>query len=364
MAANQVVSAEVNEGTLTPVTGGQTSARSGGVEGERVPKATCSMECGLRLPLAQMYRSNARALPVCLPCQNAKRTLITLANKTPGCKEALLKLQADDPEGWKARVRSCRIVDPSAIAGGSDGVTTLAARRAVLHEWVSEVKQSLGAREVCGVLWLNKLQFLKRQADLGIAREEAAETFDQRVADPSVTKMRREGDEVRIGVMDIPRTEVFRARECSQTIRGQQSIESKLQADDAIRKMSEVGVGASSVSSPVFGDLTDVFRAGNTVGSSTGQPLPLDSVKAPPSNLVIPASAFEGPAPKRKLSASISDAVDEVVATNKKKRSGPLAGVTGDLLHYRQRGLDTAAKIWERWGKAGENRGRVLLAAD
>ena len=142
---------------------------------------------------------------------------------------------------------------------------------------------------------------------MGTPREEAGETFDQRVADASVTKMKREGDEVRIGVMDIPRTEVFRSREVSQAIRGQQGIESKLQADGAVRKMAEVGVGANSVSSPMFGDLTDVFRAGKTVGSSTGQLVPLDSVKAPPCNLVIPAGAFDGPRPKRKLSAAISD---------------------------------------------------------
>ena len=364
MVTHQLASAHQNDGILAPLTGLDKSAGSQGIEGERVPKASCAMDCGLRLPLSQMYRSNARALPICLPCQNAKRTIISLANKTPVCKDALHKLQVDDPEGWKARVRSCRIVDPSAISGGADGVTTLAARRAVLHEWVSEVKQSLGAREVSGVLWLNRLQFIKHQGDLGTPRDEAAAVFDKRVADASVTKMRRDGDEVRIGVMDIPRTEVYRARECSQSIRGHQGIESRLQADDAVSKMAEVGVGANSVSSPLFGDLTDVFRAGNTVGSTTGQPLAPASAHAPPCNLVIPAAAFEGPVPKRKLSESISDPQEEVVATNKKKLAGPLAGVTGDLLHFRQRGLDTASKIWEYWGKAGKNRARLLLAAD
>ena len=340
-----------------------TSQASGG--GERVAKANCSMECGLRLPVAEMYRSNARALPVCLPCQNAKRTLIAMANKTPACKEALNKLQAEDPDGWKARVRACRIVDPSAIAAGADCVAALAARRQVLFHLISEVKQTMGVQEVSAVLWLNKLQFIKHHADLGgPSREEAAALFDQRVRDPTVTKMNREGDEVRIGLMDIPRTEVYRSRETSEAIRGQVVIESKAQADDAVRKMSEVGVGAKSVSSPMFGDLSDAFRAGNTVGSSTGQPLPLGSVKPPPCNLVIPPSTFDGPAPRRSLSAAISDPQDDVLATHKKRRTGPLAGVTGDLLEFRQQGLDTFARIWDIWGKGSNNRARALLLAD
>ena len=167
MSSQQLVTRD-SEGTLAPVGKPEQAAvaESSGVE--RVTKANCAMDCGQRLPLSQMYRSNARALPYCLPCQNAKRTLIAMANKTPGCKEAMVRLQTDDPDGWKARVRSCRIVDPSAIASGAEGVCSIAARRQVVHDWVSQVKQTMGAREVSGVLWLNKQQFVKHQAEAGI----------------------------------------------------------------------------------------------------------------------------------------------------------------------------------------------------
>ena len=120
----------------------------------------------------------------------------------------------------------------------------------------------------------------------------------------SVSKMKRPGDDPRIGVMEIPRTETYRSRETSQSITGQQVIESKAQADDAVTRISEVGVGANSTSSPIFGILGEVFRAGNTIGSSTGQAMSMDSVKTPPTDLVIPTETFEGPVRKRSLSAA------------------------------------------------------------
>ena len=86
----------------------------------------------------------------------------------------------------KARVWSCRIVDPSAIAEGADGVPSLAARRQVIHQLVSDFSQTIGAREVSGVLWLTKPEFVRHQQGMGVSAEEAAAKSATKKAEESL----------------------------------------------------------------------------------------------------------------------------------------------------------------------------------
>ena len=106
-------------------------AGAGSVDKTPVKRANCAMECGARLPISEMYKSNSRAMPLCHPCFNAKRALHTVANKSPAAKEALAKMQECDPEAWKARVRSCRILDSGVTR---EGVSTAVARRQELQQ--------------------------------------------------------------------------------------------------------------------------------------------------------------------------------------------------------------------------------------
>ena len=66
--------------------------------------AQCSYDCGPPRPLIEMIKTNVRALPICHPCYNSRRAILSAAQKDPVAKEALTRLQQDDPELWKAKV--------------------------------------------------------------------------------------------------------------------------------------------------------------------------------------------------------------------------------------------------------------------
>ena len=338
-------------------------------EGGQAPKlASCAFECGPKRPLTELFRSNPRAAPMCFPCYNAKRALTTAANKNPEMKAALARLQAEDPELWKAKVRGCRIVDPTPGSSGGQGVTNAGQRRAEIHQFLTSLSQTFGVQESGGVMWLKRSEFVAHHCRVeNMDADKAGQLFDEKLADPAVVKMETPGDEARVPVMDIPRTTVYRKRELTKTVSGQLTIESQAQADDATRQMASVGVGAQSLSSPVFGELTAALRPGVAVGSSSGQPLPMGSLAAPPTAMVVPPTAFEGTVPKarRSLAAQISEPDEESGPPSKKRRAGgaALAGVTGQLLNLRQRGLDASARLWNEYGKVGKNVARQVEAS-
>ena len=121
------------------------------------------------------------------------------------------------------------------------------------------------------------------------------------------------GDESRVPVMQPLRTTVFRKRELSKSVASSVAIESQAQADDATKQLASVGVGAASVTSPFFGEFGAVLRQGVAAGSSSGQPMPMGALAAPPTGMVIPSTAFEGTVPKarRSLAEQISEPQEE-----------------------------------------------------
>ena len=62
----------------------------------RQPLGQCQFDCGPPRPLSEMYRANWKALPMCRPCYNAKRALVSAAAKDPQARLALNKLQSQD----------------------------------------------------------------------------------------------------------------------------------------------------------------------------------------------------------------------------------------------------------------------------
>ena len=328
------------------------------------PKARCQFECGPPMPLKDMIRSNPRAAPMCHPCYNAQRALKAAVAKNSSHKAALAKMCIEDPEMWKAKVRGCRIIDPS--AGGQCGVASGAARRAEIHKFVTTLTQTVGVEERGGVIWLKESEFVHHMKTYeGKTDSEASDLWKEKSAEPGAMQM--PGDAVRVPVMKPPETDVYRKRELSKSLASTIGVVSQAQADDATKQLANVGVGMAALSGPLFGDMTGVLRPGVAVGSSSGQPLPLIPLQAPPSQMVVPSSAFEGAVPKAKRSLSAQISNPEGPEEPAKKRKGPggsaLAGVTGQLLQLRTRGLDACAQIWEQFGKVGKNVARPMEAS-
>ena len=297
---------------------------------------------------------------MCHPCYNAMRAIKTMANKTESGKAALARLQEQDPEGWKAKVRGCRIVE----AVGETGVASQTARRTAIHEMLTVLVQSLGVVEQGGAIWLKKNAFIKHQIDEeGMERPDAEALWATKSREPSAMNM--PGDETRVAVMKAPETVVYRKREWSKQISSKVSIDSQSQASEAVRDVSNVGVGMAALSGPMFGDMTNVLRPGVAAGSNTGQVLPLTALQAPPSQLVVPSDAFDGPVPKAKrtLGPTASCPDEEPEDISRPRRGGAaLAGVTGGLLQLRKDGLEACSRLWETFGKQGKNVAKQLEA--
>ena len=153
--------------------------------GQRVRLASCAFDCGSVRPMQEMFRPGPRTAPTCYPCNNAKRALLQ-ASKTAGAKEALDKLVEEDPELWKATVRGCRIVDPTANdPAGQTGMANMAARRQAVYSIVSSLTQTVGVSETGGRIWLKRSPFVARYVrDEGMEANAAAALFKMELQRP------------------------------------------------------------------------------------------------------------------------------------------------------------------------------------
>ena len=238
----------------------------------------CKWDCGPAVSLAtnKLFQSNARALLECHPCYNANRAIMAQA-KTPEAKKQLKDFMAAFPELYKLKVRSSRIELWQASAAAS------ARRRASIIQLFTTLKQTIAVNEKGGVLWLKKSEFCNHMKVWeGKEMLASAVQFDALVANSQVTKMARDGDERRVPVMDIPRTEVVRSRIYEKILQGSGAgIQSSGQLEDAMTELADVGTGAASLSHELFGDFARQAQPQGVIGTSTGQQLPTGSRPAP-----------------------------------------------------------------------------------
>ena len=311
---------------------------------DRTPTGTaqemgrCSFECGPPRPVAQLFRSNPRAAPRCHPCNNAAKVLSSVASKNPDDKLALETMRKQDPEMWKAKVRACRIIDPT-VSGQQPGVLNAAARKSMIVRVVEAIGQSCGTIEEGGVKWITESDYKRWLVDKGQSEEQTAQIWSQKLGDANVDKMHQPGDQVRMAVILDPVTKTFRKRQLSRTVECTSTIDSAAQADDALQQLATVGGGPSALNGPLFQGMTGALRPGVAAGSTGGPPMASGPLLAPPTTSLIPATHWEGPFQKhRKLAGQVSEPLDDAPKKGRKSvTSHPaLAGVTGQLLDIRQ----------------------------
>ena len=309
----------------------------------------CVWECGPAVPIeGNLFRTNPRASLQCHPCHNAARAIRNAA-KTKADKDALKKLMEDD-ELWRLKVRSCRI-DPASLQDSSR-TAALARRAAKITQLFTTIKQSVAVEECGGVVWLDRDEYahhMKRTK--GQPRNEGQQDFDKKVADARVTKMHRDGDAVRVPVMEPPRTLVKRTREFSKSLTSAEaSIESAQQMEAALTDLASVGTGGASIGHEMFGDFAYMAQPSGVVGSSTGQHLPAADRAPPTIGSLGVLSIFDSFAP------AVPAGPDEQhmasagqLPGQRKHKRGPqakgLADCTGPLRTARERGLAKAAEL-------------------
>ena len=123
----------------------------------------------------------------------------------------LMKVMTDlkrrDPDLYKKKIRSLRIVGESDIAAGADGVSSKADQEDLLQFFVERTKNVVSVRDDDTVLWCTHRQYL--------AHAKRVENFPNDVAanvawladkaDPDVQKT-GEGANLRIAVLGVPKT--------------------------------------------------------------------------------------------------------------------------------------------------------------
>ena len=343
-----------------------------GTAGPGSALAQCCYDCGPPRPVSEMMKTNARALPVCHPCYNARRAIVSAVSKDPAAKQALADMQSKDPELWKAKVRSCRIIDINSPGHEGQGCITNARQRAKqVATVVTTLKQTIRMTESGGVSWYNQAEFLTHQVSTQRKTEEdAMALWKKMVSDPAVTKMRLPGDEPRVPVMLAPQTSYARERSLETQVGVSSHIETPTQAEDALGQLSSLGVGPATLSSPVFAGMGGVFRPGAAAGSSSGQPTSMDELAAVGVDAIVPQHMFQGAVPpaKRELVVRPSDPErgEGVVGGGPKggqqgkRRCHALQGVTGQLLILRNEGMELTQKIWMTYGKTGKNVSKAI----
>ena len=343
------------------------SAASG--DGQMIPAASvepakdvcmvsCDFLCGTCKPLDCMFRTNARAKPVCHPCHNARRAIAAAASKDPAAKQALADLQKSDPDGYKAKVRACR-VEPRAMVDYQQ-------RRMAVHTAVSQIRQTSGIQEFRDFTWLSKRKFVNHMVhEEDMTEDGAVAKWDSMLKDPSVPRRQYPGEEVKLPVQGNPKTRVYRGRELEKGVGSSSGLSSTSDVQCALEAMAGVGSSAGSFTSPLMGDFGSVCRPGAAAGSGAA-PLLNQDVTAPTANMIIPSSDFQGPVPEAKpertLKRQFSAQGEEPAGQRKRAKSGPVAlgGVTGQLLQLRQSGLDCSKQLLDRFSKGTKHLARTV----
>ena len=129
---------------------------------EQLQLFSCPYDCGPKRPLSSMIQASPKQKPVCKPCYKAARALRQHAGRNAENKNLLDKLKQADPAMFRAKVRACRVVDPAmGDSETSPGVSNMGDRRFELVNVFKSLRQSAGVKEVSGVEWLSKQQFIR-----------------------------------------------------------------------------------------------------------------------------------------------------------------------------------------------------------
>ena len=337
------------EGPAEASTGASSASGSAQASSGQAPTAgwgKCSWDCGPAVPIeGNLFRTNPRAVWQCHACYNAARAIKNAA-KTKAEKDGLKKLMADE-QLWKLKVRSCRI-DVASLRDSSR-TAALARRGAKITQLFTTIRQRVEVEESGGVVWLDRDEYAHHMHQTkGKPRSEGEQEFDRKVMDARVTKMHRDGDEVRLPVMEPPRTRVKRSREFSKSLTSAEaSIESAQQAEAALADLASVGTGGASIGHEMFGDFAYMLQPSGVVGSTTGQHLPVADRAPPTVGSLGVLSVFDGFAP-----AVPAGPDDQLLASQQGQRKGKrgpqakgLSDCTGPLREARARGFAKAAEL-------------------
>ena len=317
---------------------------------------SCKYNCGPPQPEANGFRANKHAAWQCKPCYNSAKALAIACRNSREARDGLAKLQAEDHEQWASMVRSCRI----ATTPGETGVGR-AARKAKVHEMVKEVAQFVTVKTVGGTKWLTRsawAKYMVKHYDLDY--EAQLKKFDEMANDPTKTKMKVAGDQIRLPVMKAPETVVEHGRTVGVSVSSSSRVNSVNEMKAAMTDMANIGRDASAMSTADFGETAAVFRPGAIDGHQSGQPVPFEGFKTPaPIAAVADEAEFEGLMKRHQCTEAELAQAEQQPAKKRRTTTGKarpgLGAVTGQLLDLRTEGYERLDNLLANYSKAKAN---------
>ena len=340
--------------------------------GEQEVLVRCVFDCGPPRPARTMTNTATKANPrwMCSPCNGARKAIENIARQNPASKEHLANLKRSDPELWKQKVRASRIRGP----GEENGVDNMGQRRAYNCCFQMMLEQRVALQELDKRKFLNKkayMAFLKYKAGEQVDTQEQQDRWWQAALDSPDILKEGKGDNIEILVNAGRGIIGLRERALKTVVTSEYCLESAVQVDEALAKLSSTGVGVGALTGSAFGHAGAAFQPGaaasgvsasDSVSRSTW-----NQVAPPPASLIVAPEEFapfgrDSGGHKRGLKAICSD--PEAAGPRPKAKAKPSQSttITGELQSAVAAAQATWKVIQQTYGAVKVNLGKKVIA--
>lgn len=242
----------------------------------------CCFDCGPPRPSQEMVNTGTKvsARWMCSPCNGARKAIEWGARSNEKLKQFMVTLKRDDPELWKQKVRAARIRAP----GEEHGLDSAASRRNFICSLTVSFEQRLLLQEKQKRKLMTPSQyfaFLKYKEGVQVDTPEAKAAWWKAALDNPDVHKEGTGDDTRILVNCGIIMAGIRERVMSTKVSHEKAIESAHQLQQGLAKMASVGTGVTALSGSAMGPLSDAFRTGAAVCTSSDEAMPTSSWALP-----------------------------------------------------------------------------------
>ena len=258
-----------------------------------VGRAKCWFDCGQAGNLADLVNIGNRRSPrmVCHACNNARKAIETQVRKDKANRDLLNELKRTNPETWKRKVRSCRILASSQDDDGQPD--NLASRRKAIGAFVQELSSFIQVHEELAVLWPNHDEYVgHKMANMAMTRDEAEASWRADMANPDIQR-RGHGPAIRVAIQGIPQTIGQRGRVAKRTLEAAEGVESKEDEQMAFTRMRQSAFGHALTDADFQDAGGSAFRPGAAASSGFGGPNPMVFPTEPGLATPLPRSILE-----------------------------------------------------------------------
>ena len=233
----------------------------------------CVFDCGPPRPKCFLTNTGNKrsARWTCHPCNSARKAMGSVDGKNPATKDALSKLKSENPEAYKAKVRSMRIRLPEE-GPNAPGVDSIAGRRAAMATFTTKLSQKVKVSEETEQQWMSKNEYFahleQRYRKKFQSSAEEDKMWDSLLKNDQILKQ-GQGEFVEILVTVANKIIASRERTYTREIDHKAILDSQKELEAAIAEVRGTGSGQTALSNAgLFGRLAVSQRPGSSADES------------------------------------------------------------------------------------------------